>query len=170
MQVLNLEQGTLKKYLKYSKETGIFTWKNISKYHIEKNGSIAGFIAKNGYVVIKINGKKYKAHRLAWLYVYGYMPKYGIDHINHNRSDNRIENLRDVSASINSKNRHKHKNNTSGFTGVGFVAKSNRWRARITVDGVVIYLGNFINFHEAVNARKNAEVLYGFHKNHGKDI
>lgn len=160
-----ISQKALKKELKYDSNTGIFTrLKNTSNC---KKGDTAGCERKDGYIVINIKGKLYRGHILAWIYVYGEVPMLHIDHINHNRSDNRIENLRLVTRSDNQKNRSLSKNNKSGVNGVGFY--KNRWHARIKVDKKQIHLGTFTEFHEAVNARKNAEVLYGFHKNHGKD-
>ena len=152
--------------LEYCGFTGNFYWtKDSSNY---RKGQIAGDIHhKHGYVRIGIKGKKYLAHRLAWLFVFGYFPKY-IDHINGITSDNRIENLREVTSLDNAKNRCVSSNNNSGVIGVYFKKDRNKWVARIEVEGNKIHLGSFVEFHEAVNARKNAEVLYGFHKNHGR--
>jgi len=95
---------------------------------------------------------------------------YFVDHINHIRDDNRWENLRLVSASGNSRNRGMSSRNTSGVTGVTWSRSKSRWVAQIKVDKENKTLGVFTDFSEAVNARKNAEVLYGFHENHGKDV
>lgn len=155
----------LKKELDYDFKSGVFTWKNDKTTRV-KAGDIAGTL-KNGYIRIRVGKKAYYAHRLAWLYVYGYVPKEHIDHINHNRADNRIKNLRVVSNNENHKNMKQYKNNSSGYVGVYWIKSAKRWRARINVDGNYINLGNFASFSDAVDARKNAEVLYGFHKNHG---
>jgi len=91
-----------------------------------------------------------------------------VDHINHVKSDNKWDNLRKVTATENKRNSPHCRNNTSGLMGISWRNDSKRWRARINVEGKCIDLGSFVNFHEAVNSRKNAEVFYGFHINHGK--
>lgn len=159
-----ITQNQLKKTLSYDKNTGIFIWKNIGE------NKIAGNVEKEkGYVRIKINGKNYYAHRLAWLYIYGEMPVVQIDHINHNRIDNRIENLRIATNKVNLKNQSKRKTNTSGANGITWCKRAKKWYATISIDGKRKSLGYHIKFSEAVDARKDAEVLYGYHKNHGKE-
>ena len=156
----------LKSVLDYNPEAGVFVWRTSNG--TRKVGDIAGHIRKDGYVDIQTRGKKYSAHRLAWLFVHGEMPSEQIDHINHNRSDNRIENLRAVTNQENTKNKSKNKNNKSGVTGVNLCKKSNKWKAQIKINKKCIFLGQFTEFSEAVSARKNAEVLYKFHENHGR--
>jgi len=97
-----LTQSQLKEILTYNPDTGIFTWLVASNGRI-RVGDIAG-TTDNGYVRIMIERTKYRAHRLAWLYVHGESPKEQIDHINHIRDDNRINNLRCVSCHENFKN------------------------------------------------------------------
>lgn len=157
-----LTQEELKKHLDYNPATGAFFRISQDKKRNIPNKKINGKTS-NGYVVIRVNGKKYKAHRLAWLYVYGSFPKGQIDHINRLRDDNRINNLRDVTPLENAQNASIRSDNTSGVIGVGFRSDINRWYATISVENRRVYLGAFIEFHEAVNARKNAEVLYGFY-------
>lgn len=161
-----LTQKLLKRIFKYNKETGKFT--KLFTSGSTRKGDIAGTTQKNGYIQIEINKKGYKAHRLAWLYVKGYFPKEQIDHINHVRSDNRFLNLRECTNAENAKNNSKHKNNTSGFVGVNFRGDVGMWQARICVNGKRVNLGCFSSKIEAINARKNANVKYGYHKNHGK--
>jgi len=161
-----LTQDELKDVLLYNPLLGNFTYKrNVGN---RKAGTIAGSLKVEGYVIIKVNSIPYKAHRLAWLYIYGNFPNGHIDHIDHNKSNNRIDNLRDTTPSVNGKNRSKSIANTSGVTGVYWRKDSCRWRAIICVDGVNIQLGTFVSFSDAVDARKNAEILYNFHENHGK--
>lgn len=131
-------------------------------------GTLAGSTNSLGYKRLCIDGSKYYAHRLVWFYEYGEWPVEQIDHINHNPSDNRIENLRCVGNAQNSRNCRLAKNNTSGITGVAWVSDRNKWRAQIMVDRKGLFLGNFNTKEEAIAARKAAEILYGFHKNHGK--
>jgi hypothetical protein len=162
-----LTQTLLKEKLNYDPITGIFTWKQ-GKYKNKPAGTIAGKLPDQGYVRINIDKKEYKAHRLAWLYMYGVFPPKHLDHINRNREDNSIANLRIADDSINSKNKTIYKNNSTGFHGV--TAHGSRWRARINVKGKKIHLGIFDTAEEAAACRKQAEQKYGFHKNHGKII
>ena len=111
----------------------------------------------------------HQGHRLIWLYEYGYFPEM-IDHINHTKTDNRLCNLREAVREINGKNRPLQSNNTSGVHGVSWHSRNKRWTARINVDKKRISLGRFANYSDAVNARMNAEVLYGYSELHGKDL
>jgi len=161
-----ITEDVLKSRLNYDKDTGIFTF--IKSAGSRKKGDIAGSLNVNGYINIKINKKFYKAHRLAWLYVYGEMPNGDIDHLNHIRTDNRIENLRVVDKHTNMKNQKRNTKNKSGVAGVYWHNKQKLWHSYITLSYKRIHLGSFTEFSEAVKARKNAELKYGFHKNHGK--
>ena len=160
-----ITQAELKKYVSYDKESGIFT-RLMSTSHNTNIGDVAGSLHENGYLSFGLLAKVAYNHRLAWLYEYGHYPK-KIDHKNHNKLDNRIENLRDVSQQDNTKNSSKRVDNTSGQVGVVWNKNAKKWQGYIQLDGKRVNLGSFIEFHEAVNARKNAEVLYGYHKNHG---
>jgi len=158
-------QNELKDIFAYDEASGVFT-NLLNGTGTRRKGGIAGRLTNQGYVSIKINGKPYGAHRLAFLYIKGVLPEF-IDHINHCRSDNRWCNLREVSHHENCKNRKLGKNNTSGQMGVSWKSKRNRWIAWISIDKKQVHLGSFINYHEAVNVRKLAEVTYGYHDNHG---
>lgn len=138
-----ITQAELKEQLHYDPETGIFTW--LSK----RFGKIAGTTNKySGYVVITIKQYKIQAHRLAWLYVNGYMPKI-IDHINGKRNDNRVCNLRDCLQYQNMCNIKMHISNTSGFKGVDYVKRLNKFRARCRFKGIRYDLGLFSNALDA---------------------
>lgn len=156
-----------RKLLSYSSETGIFVWIVNTGSKVRK-GMVAGTIKTNRYVEITYNGRKYKAHRLAWLFVFGKFPSGDIDHINHKRCDNRISNLRDVCRRENCRNKSLSSRNSSGVTGVSFCKRAGRWCAGIGVNNKRISLGYFTSKREAVIAREAAEVVVGFHKNHGK--
>ena len=162
----------LKEDLHYNQETGVFTW-IVSRAGVKK-GKIAGSCNRAGYIQIRICGASYYAHRLAWLYVNGEFPADQIDHINRDKSDNRIENLRAVTTHENHKNMPIQSNNTSGFTGVIWQSVNKCWRAVIKVKGRDINLGSFGGGLEgkmlAAAARKNAEELYGFDGNHGRPV
>jgi hypothetical protein len=158
-----LTQKYLKSILKYNKNTGIFKWKKELSKCI-KNKEIAGTISKlNGYAYIGINGKIYKAHRLAWLYVYGHFPKQMIDHINRKKTDNRICNLRDVSRSVNGHNKGLQSNNTSGHKGIYLDKRDNIWFSQIKINNKIIHLGRFKYKKDAITARKESEIKYNLY-------
>lgn len=130
-------------------------------------GSLIGTVGAKGYLVAIIDGKTYKQHRLVWLYFNGSLPDGQIDHINQNKTDNRISNLRVVTNLENCRNKGKSKANTSGVTGVYLDKRTNRWRAIICIEGKNKNLGFYASKKEAAIARKEAEAKYGFHENHG---
>ena len=109
-----ITQEKLRELLYYNPETGIFRWKNTPSRKVHAN-DIAGTIRPDDYVQIGIGKRYYLAHRIAWLYVHGYLPENDVDHINRNPSDNRIVNLREVSQQCNSRNTDNRKNNTFIF-------------------------------------------------------
>jgi len=140
----------ISKHLNYDSKTGIFTWKVKTK--TSDVGDIAGNANWRGYVSIWINGTSYYAHRLAWALRYKSWPICDIDHINENKSDNRICNLREASRSENMFNRGRNKNNTSGIKGVVFCKSTNKWRAQIMVDRKSVNIGRFHTKEEAASA------------------
>jgi len=158
--------STLKKILDYNPKTGCFTWLRTSGSRAVK-GRRAGYIRGDGYEKIMIDGNDYYAHRLAWFYMTGEWPKHHIDHINHNPSDNRIENLRVATNHQNRKNMNVYKKNKFGLSGIRWDYKAERWRVQIGVEGNGLYLGSFASLFEAACARKSAEVRFGYHENHG---
>jgi len=116
-----------------------------------KPGCVAGSLHKpSGYRYIKVDGKQYKEHRLIWLYFNGSFPDGDIDHINGNRSDNRIENLRAVPHAMNQQNqRLPSKNNRSGFLGVSLIKATGKYRAAISSNYESICIGIFDNAEDA---------------------
>ena len=129
--------------LAYDPDTGIFRWM-VSRGNRIKVGAAAGTVSSNSYAVIKINGMPFKAHRLAWLHFHGVWPEHQIDHIDENKSNNRISNLRDVPQSMNQHNAIKpRKDGTSGYRGVSWDKGKTRWRAQIEVNGQKQYIGLF---------------------------
>lgn len=151
-----ITQEELQQLLHYDPDTGLFTWKCKKSNSVRAN-RIAGTINDNGYVIIQINGKLHKAHRLAWLYVHGKFPSDQIDHINQIRYDNRISNLRCVSNQKNHFNRKKQVNNTSGYTGVHWCNKDKIFISRIKISGKRIILGRFNCKQEAHQAYLKAK-------------
>jgi hypothetical protein len=150
----DITAAQLREVLDYAPETGVFT------NRAERFGSVAGKVtgtpSRYGYLHVKVFGRTYRAHRLVWLYVHGTSPQGQIDHINGDRSDNRIANLRDVSAGANSENkRQATARNRSGFLGVNFAA--GKWVAQICTGGKDCYLGRFDTPEKAHEAYLSAK-------------
>lgn len=163
-----ITQELLKELYSYNEDTGLFTRIKAGKGFPFKLGTIAGGTS-NGYVNIKVKNKKYSAHRLVWLYMYGHFPDGVIDHINHDGTDNRLCNLRVVTHKDNVKNQRLNKSNKSGHCGVTWKKSHSKWVANIKDNGKQIRLGLFTNKADAITARKEAEIKYEYHPNHGKD-
>lgn len=149
----------VRQILNYDPETGIFIWKirkiRFGNEHADRifnghfGGNAAGSIAPEGYVVIGVQGKVYRAHRLAWLYMTGEWPDRDIDHINGDKSDNRIANLRSATKIENKRNRRRNTDNTSGCKGVSWHKRDQKWYARIMVDGKSKSLGYYKSLQSA---------------------
>ena len=154
------------KLLSY-REDGCLIWKKDASSRARK-GDVAGTLNTRGYVLIGINKESHRAHRVVWLLHNGCYPTLSIDHINHVKSDNRIENLREVTPRQQNQNFGLNSNNVSGFTGVFWDSKSDLWRSQIQFMGRTIYLGLFEDKLEAIITRIQANKKYGFHENHGK--
>jgi len=157
----------LKELFNYDKTTGIFTRK-VKKGNRTKIDDVVGSVNSGGYLQVKIDGKLYQLHRLAWLYEYGKFPESKIDHDNHNKEDNRIDNLKAKSQLENCQNMSLSKKNTSGVCGVTYRKDTNKWVAQIRANKEYKFLGIFEDKEDAIKARKEAEIKYGFHANHGK--
>ena len=154
----------LSEYLSYSADNGNLKWIK-SPCNSVKIGSVAGVTKAEGYIRVTFKGELYYAHRLAWFLFYGKWPSGDIDHINRDKSDNRISNLRDVSHKDNCRNQKLRATSTTGFNGVSL--SGGKWEAKVCVDGKTIHLGKFDSVSDAVKARAEADVKYGFHFNHG---
>lgn len=160
--------------LEYDPISGSLFWKFNEKMSPQWNGRFANTRAgtltygKSGksYQMVIIDYKKYKSHRLIFKMYYGFDHD-EIDHINGNGVDNRIENLRSVSSVENKRNLRLQKHNSSGTTGVCFNKTFNKWWAYIKVEGKQKNLGYFTKLEDAIKSRKQGEVKYGFHPNHG---
>ena len=153
--------------LSYDTRTGLFKWKFRTANRIQA-GDVAGWSTEDGYVRIRILGRNYRAHRLAWLIVYGSFPPDQIDHINGVKHDNRISNLRAVTGLENCRNKPLSSSNTSGYMGVSYNKRMRKWVAKIGVSRKLIYLGCFENKEDAIEARRIAEINYNYHPNHGR--
>jgi len=150
-----LTQERLKQLLHYDAETGVFTW-----IAHQRRPDLIGTVAGQGYICINVDNRKYKAHRLAWLYIYDSWPSKHIDHENRIKSDNRIDNLRDASKAQNEQNKGLRSVNTSGVTGVYWNKGANKWQAYITVHERVKYLGIYCDKGDAINVRRAAARQY----------
>lgn len=180
-----------RKWLRYDPETGKLYWNTREPsdfYPSEKksqlsmarswNSANAGreaftaeckaYSDKSGYKFGSINGCPTTAHRVIWMIFHDDAPVV-IDHINGDRGDNRIVNLRNTDNKGNSKNRRNSGRNTSGQAGVDFWTSRQMWRARVWSDGKAKYLGYFNTKQEAIDARKAAELTNGYHENHGHE-
>jgi len=127
------------------------------------------YLRRNGYMYERRNGKEFLQHRLIWEDYYGEKPNGQIDHIDGNKLNNNIENLRDVTSLENQRNRTRQYNNTTGCTGIYWDKKRNKWIAKIQIKRTAIYLGGFEDIEDAICCRKKAEKEYDFHKNHDKE-
>ena len=170
----------LRQLLRYDPDSGRLIWKardmrfcatekSCKAWNTKFAGKEAGCHDGYGYIKLAVFEKKIQAHRAVWAIVHGVWPTM-VDHINHNGMDNRIANLRDVGDPENSKNKEILRTNTSGVTGVYWDKLTRKWRAKIYVSRKCIHLGLFENIDDAILARKDAELIYGFHDNHGKKL
>lgn len=150
----------------YDPETGRVLWKHQTGGL--PRGAVAGSYKATGYRHIKLDGRLFQAHRIAWALHYGEWPNGNIDHINGDPADNRIANLRCVPQSENNKNARRRKDNTSGVTGVLWYKARGKWGAKINHDGKPIFLGLYPSIQDAIAARRRAEAEYGYHSNHGR--
>lgn len=169
-----LTQARVREYFNYDPAIGLLIVKERSKdefdpaayaRHLKRIGQQAGFIDPLGYRRVSVEGRNRLGHRVIWLLVYGEWveyPDFEIDHINGDRSDNRIANLRKVTKTQNQRNAGQRVSNTSGVHGVNWKAGANRWVARIWNGPRHIYLGQFKSLHEAQIARKAAERVLGY--------
>jgi hypothetical protein len=153
--------------LDYDPLTGIFRWKSRRNWSAPA-GSVAGSRDTHGYTHICINRQLFLAHRLAWAVSHGEQPGAEIDHINGDRSDNRIANLRCVSGVDNQRNRKLMSTNTSGYCGVYWDKNCQKWSAKIRIFGKLHNIGHFSSIEDAIAARKEAEIRFLFDPLHGK--
>lgn len=157
----------LDKLFSYNSESGTLHRKMCSG-KLKEAGTL-----NQGYIRVGVDRSVFAAHRLCWkIYHRKDIPVgYEVDHINQDRSDNRISNLRLVTMAQNMRNKRKYRSNNSGIVGVAVRGDmregTNRWRAQINVNGKSIKLGSFKTQDEAIAARRSAEVEFGFSENHG---
>jgi hypothetical protein len=151
----DLRADYVQSILDYEPGTGDFRWRSrpreqfkswheYCRWNTRYAGTLAGSLNGDGYRCIMIDGRDYKAHRIACLYVSGEWPVAQIDHVNERKADNRFVNLRKATASENKRNSKRHVDNTSGFKGVGWHKQRGKWRAQIMLCGCCHHLGYFV--------------------------
>lgn len=165
-----LTQSRLKELFTYNPYTGVLTKNNLTVNSKYKASSKKYTPNAHGYIVIHISGKRYPLHRLAFLYMCGEFPESVVDHINGDKLDNRWVNLKSTSICENNRNKPIRSDNKSGVNGVTFHKETKKWQATIRVNGVTKYLGIHKLKSDAVEARKQADEMYGFSKYHGRPL
>jgi hypothetical protein len=181
----NLDPILLRQLLRYDPETGKLFWRertaimfaarcrsaehNAASWNAQNAGKEAfKATGADGYYRGGVLKRQHLAHRVIWALVHGEWPADQIDHINGNRTDNRLKNLRAVSRIENMRNVKCHADSTSGACGVSWEKRRLNWAVRIWDGKRAHFLGSFDTFDDAVAARKKAEVLLGYHENHGR--
>jgi hypothetical protein len=173
-----LHPDYLRRLFIYNPKTGQMFWQHrpIEDFKTEGTqktwnsrfaGMRTGSLSPIGYLDIGIDGKLYKAHRIAWVIMTGEHPTNQIDHINHDKSDNRFSNLRAVTYEENRRNNGLRADNTSGHNGINWDERRKVWRVRATLKGKEHHLGLFTNIDDAIAARAKFNEDNDFHKNHG---
>ena len=177
-----LTQNELKQIIHYDPDTGAVTWKHrpveffkrqrdCNAWNARYAGKVAGriyqFDSGKSYRQLTLFGKTKREHRLIWLYMTGSEPTDQIDHDNGDGTDNRWDNLSDITGFQNNRNKRKPSDNTSGVVGVYWDKHYNKWLASLNCDGKRFNLGRYTEWFDAVCARKSAENNHDFHKNHG---
>jgi hypothetical protein len=150
-----LTRTVLKDLFEYDSQTGLFTRKS--------TGRVYDLVSTSGYVLISVLGKTWMAQDLAWLHETGEVPSLVVDHIDHNRANNRICNLRLATKRENAQNKTVSRRSKSGVTGVHFVQKRSVWCVEIFVEGKRRRLGYFKNYEDAIAARLQAERMFQTH-------
>lgn len=156
-----LTADRLRERLSYDQDTGVFRW--LHPVAGLPAGTIAGVKDRKGYIQITVDGRRYFAHRLAWLYVHGAWPTNQLDHRYGITDDNRIGELREATHAQNHQNEGMRKSNTSGHPGVCWDKRKRKWQVQIRVPGKNKFIGLFSDLGKAVEARAKAKAeLHAF--------
>ena len=156
-----LTKRRLLEVMRYDTFTGNFHW--LKSFGNRKAGDVAGRLSENGYLLVSVDCRIYRVHRLVWLYQYGKFPEQYVDHIDGDKLNNRLCNLREATLAENQKNQGIPKHNTSGFKGVYWNSKDKKWIAKSQLRGKMHYLGGYATPEEA------SEVYQEFCRNrHGE--
>lgn len=162
-------QEVLRQLLEYNPETGGMIWRERvgqKRWNTLYAGRPAFATFSNGYLTGRLFGANVRAHRVLWVLHYGEDPAGPIDHINGDKDDNRICNLRVTDAAGNAQNRPLRRDNRTGFNGVA--RRGGKYLANIRFLGKLTHLGTFECIADAIAARQKAERDMGFHENHGR--
>lgn len=163
----------------YNQDTGSMTWRakgksepDAARWNSRYAGQECGTIDDKGYrrILFRFDGSVFRirAHRLAWLISFGFLPAGEIDHINQDKTDNRLSNLRDVPKSINQRNGTRKSNNTSGVAGVSWHKQRGKWCAQASMNGKHHHLGLFNELTAAETAARKFRAAHGFTGTHGR--
>ena len=145
-----LTASVLREILLYDPDTGEFSRRISTAAHRGKIGDPVGTLSDQGYLMISVKSKQYRAHRLAFLYMTGEWPSAQVDHVNGIRIDNRWANLRDVPQPINQQNRrHPNRNSSTGVLGVSWISREQKYGVRIWVGGKYKSFGQFDDLEKA---------------------
>lgn len=159
MSFSQITESRLKELLHYDPDTGVFR-RLVNRRGLKaRAGAVAGWIDKDGYRRIEVDGRRYSAHRLAWFYVHGAFPNKELDHRNGVRDDNRIANLREATPGQNQANSKAKRN---GLKGVCWNRRAKKWQSNICIRRKLVYLGLFRSESEAHAAYyEAAQHLFG---------
>lgn len=149
----------LREALAYNPDTGVFTWRVRPNGRITV-GDVAGNPRTDGYTQIRFQRQLYLTHQLAWAYVHGKFPEKGLDHIDRDKANNRINNLRPATQLENMQNKGMYCNNSSGYTGVNWNNRSKKWTANIRISGDLIHIGTYVRMEDAIEARRLAKAQH----------
>ena len=152
-----ITQAEVKRLFRYDYEIGDLFWRQRVTSAVKLDKPAGCSTGRGGYRSIQVRGKTYLAHRLVWLYHHGYLPEHGLDHRDRNRQNNRVDNLREVSQTCNTRNSGNYSTNTSGVKGVSRIRWSGKWQVSIKINGKPKHIGHFVEFIDAVKARYKKE-------------
>lgn len=145
----------------YDPETGRFDWRTRPAGQTITNSIGAGGFNSEGYRVVRWEKRNYRVHRIIWLMTHGAWPVNDVDHINGDRSDNRICNLRSATRTQNNYNQRISSRNKSGHKGVSWCKQRDKWQVHIAINGKCTYVGRFKKLEDAANAYRKAAVSVG---------
>ena len=178
------EAEVLHRYLTYDPDRGLLQWRErplsdfvqVGKrsaaalhkmWNTKFAGAQAGGVRKDGYATVMIGEVNHKVHRIVWKMAHGNDPM-EIDHIDGDKGNNRLENLRSVSRGANLRNKSLYANNSSGFPGVEFHSRDKVWIAKVGAGRKQVHLGSFPTKEEAIACKIGAQVMLDYHANHGR--
>lgn len=165
----DITQQLLHEYLNYDKNTGVLTWRKKLGKKTVINTRAGSLVPTTGYRSITLWGKSYPEHHVAWCWYYGYWSTKQLDHIDHVRANNAINNLREVTIAENARNRVRRRNTKVEEAGIWFCKRRNRYISEITMAGKKVFQKTYLPdaVETAIAERKAKLTELGFHDNHG---